>query len=87
VEEVCQARNNSIIKFCVDFAFQKHSVDIVLEKNKNYMDVIYDCSAQASWPPLSPHLSPIENLMAILQQRVDTHGPPAEKELWNTVEC
>jgi len=39
----------------------------------------------ALWPPRSPDLSPIENLWAIVQKRVDTHGPSDEEELWEFV--
>lgn len=33
------------------------------------------------WPPRSPDLSPIENMWAIIQRRVDSHGPTTYKHL------
>ena len=37
------------------------------------------------WPARSPELSPIENLWAIIQRRVDLRGPNDETELWRMV--
>lgn len=37
------------------------------------------------WPARSPDLSPIENLWAIIQKRVDSHGPSDQEELWKFV--
>jgi len=37
------------------------------------------------WPARSPELSPIENLWAIVQRRVDLLGPTDAEELWRLV--
>ena len=37
------------------------------------------------WPARSPDLSPIENLWAIVQKRVDSHGPSNQDELWTFI--
>ena len=37
------------------------------------------------WPARSPELSPIENLWAIIQRRVDLRGPSEAEELWRFV--
>jgi len=37
------------------------------------------------WPPRSPELTPIENMWAIVQQRVDACGPSDAEELWKFV--
>ena len=37
------------------------------------------------WPARSPDLSPIENMWAIVQKRVDAFGPSDADELWNFV--
>ena len=37
------------------------------------------------WPARSPDLSPIENCWAIIQRRVDSHGPSDVEELWKFV--
>jgi len=37
------------------------------------------------WPARSPELSPIENLWAIIQRRVDLRGPNDADELWRMV--
>lgn len=37
------------------------------------------------WPARSPELSPIENLWAIIQRRVDLLGPSDAEELWQMV--
>ena len=37
------------------------------------------------WPARSPELSPIENLWAIIQRRVDLRGPSDAEELWRFV--
>ena len=38
------------------------------------------------WPPLSPDLSPIENLWATLCRRVYHHEPRSLKDLWTTIQ-
>lgn len=37
------------------------------------------------WPARSPDLSPIENMWAIIQKRVDVYGPSDAEELWQFV--
>ena len=39
------------------------------------------------WPARSPDLSPIENMWAIIQKRVDSHGPSDAEELWRFVKA
>ena len=38
------------------------------------------------WPPNSPDLSPIENLWAVLKQRIQTRAPKALNELKRSIE-
>ena len=38
-----------------------------------------------AWPARSPELSPIENCWAVIQKRVDSHGPSDVEELWKFI--
>ena len=39
-----------------------------------------------TWPPYSPDLSPIENLLSILKEKVHVNAYNSSEELWQQIE-